>query len=146
MTKLHDMTTLSMAGEEAGKALLAAARRGDEITMRRGLKEYHDLVVANAPKGLAESELTALIQTSMHPVICMTDEQGNTALHLAASHADQEQRNALVRIMVEAGADMGVRNKNGKTPLEMVPKPRGFVARLTGKREQAPTGAVMGAV
>lgn len=142
MGKMNEMTTLSIAGKAAGQKLLEAAQTGDGISMRRVLKDHHDLIAENAPQHLTKDELQAYVQSHMHPLICMKDAQGNTALHLAAAHAKPEQRNPLVRTLVEAGSDMSARNNNGKTAREMVPEPKSFVQRLTGKRDQAPTASL----
>uniref|UniRef100_A0A8D8A9H6 Ankyrin-2 n=1 Tax=Culex pipiens TaxID=7175 RepID=A0A8D8A9H6_CULPI len=44
-----------------------------------------------------------------------TDEQGNTALHLAFKYGEAE----LVEVLVRNGADLSMKNKEGKVPLQM---------------------------
>lgn len=119
MTKMQDMTVEGIARDRAELRLRAAAKKGDADVLRSTLRAHPDMNVD------------------------ATDIRGNSALHYAAGHAGKELRENMVGALVEAGANMGLRNKQKKTPHEMMPEPKGFVARLTGKREQAPATATM---
>lgn len=57
------------------------------------------------------------------------DAQGNTLLHLAVRERDIE----ITRLLLEHGADPGIRNEQGKTPLDLVPRRRKDLIRLFQK-------------
>lgn len=45
---------------------------------------------------------------------------GQTPLHLAADGADREASREKIQILLEAGADYAIKDKSGKTPLDIL--------------------------
>ena len=82
----------AMAASSRGPALLAAAEHGDEAALQRLLER------ARRPAQLLKT----------------TDEQGCTALHLAA-----DGHEGCVRLCLKAGADVSVADEGGYTPLSI---------------------------
>ena len=73
---------------------------------------YNPLHFAAGPKGASEG-LIACLEISKEGMNAIENEQGNTPLHFAAANGFVDK----VTILVEAGADLTIRNTIGNTPI-----------------------------
>ncbi len=91
----------------AGRGHAKARARLDELVSRRGYTPLHLATVRH-------SSVVAALRGGADPDA--RDRTGNTALHLAASGADDP---AVLEALVAAGADAGARDDFGDTPLHL---------------------------
>ena len=109
--------------------LLAAARDGNTPVVRLLLeagadvraKENATLLCAAGDNGSAE--LIRVLVAAGADVKAM-DEKGNTAIHLLAHRCwwEKDFDPAAVKLLLEGGASAGAKNKEGKTPLDLIPE------------------------
>lgn len=111
----------------ANNTAMLLLNRGEKLNLDVNRKDtVHSgnalaLVIAKGHKerkefGIPSSFVVAQKLVEMHANPNLTDIWGNTALHLACARREE----AVIMLLLGAGADMTIRNADGKTPLEML--------------------------
>ena len=96
----------SIATNDGRTALMAAAGRGTQTQQGPRLTE---------PQIMAILKLATQLGTPVNQV----DINGDTALHIAATR----RRDGIVQALVDSGASLEIKNRNGETPLAAALKP-----------------------
>jgi len=95
-----------------------------------GLYQHYDLELDSAydlNEAAAQGDIERLEKILRKvEVNAYCDTRGNTLLHLAVRERDIE----ITRLLLEYGADPGIRNGQGKTPLDLAPRGRKDLIRL----------------
>jgi len=111
--------------ESLGQHLWQAARHGDVEQLNKYLNEGADVDWQNEELWGSLPLIAAALNNHLHIVevllkhganINLTNRNGNTALHLAATYGRVE----VIRLLLARGADINVTTHSNKTPLDKV--------------------------
>jgi ankyrin repeat protein len=106
----------------------ALLRGGADITAKdnSGETAFHIAAITSLPS--SQDSLKLLANTSPE-VLNIQDKHGLTALHLAVSYAYSDK----TKILVEAGADLTIKDNNGNTAMHIAKDPKVIGILLKGK-------------
>ncbi|KAI0368940.1 ankyrin [Pilatotrama ljubarskyi] len=122
---------MSAEGASNNERLLAAARSDNEDMLLEVLEEGNFDI--NAQDGLGNTALHYAASYGYLDILehllecdgCDVDPQNRiekaTPLHLAMKIEDADLRKAVVESLLDAGADTRIKDKNGETPVDLVP-------------------------